>query len=198
MAASTSNFPWETVAGLALISAIVAFFFIRRRFRAKRLNRAWDRLAEDLGMRRHKVDHWYPPERYTCLDLFSYYYRGHITDSVEGRVDDCPIRILDYLTRNASLYGAIIFELPLVAPRLMLRPERPGIAAELCVAGKHVTFESQEFNRRCHVNSVDEKFAFDVLHPRMIEVILACRDLPVVELCGPYLLLYYGPFSEGN
>ena len=181
-----------------MIAAIVAFWYIRRSSGKERLNRAWGRLAEDLRLGRHTIELCCPPERYTCLDLFSYEYMGQITDSIQGCVDDHPVRILNYHTRNGGLYGAVLFELPLAAPRLMLRPERHGITAELCSAGNQVTFESMEFNRRCRVNSVDEKFAFDVLHPRMIEVILTCRELPVMELSGPYLLLYYGPFSEEN
>jgi uncharacterized protein DUF3137 len=54
----------------------------------------------------------------------------------------------------------------------------------------HIAFESAEFTRTFLVRSADKKFAFDVCHPRMMEYLLANKDL-TVEIRGGYVAVIF-------
>lgn len=44
-----------------------------------------------------------------------------------------------------------------------------------------ISFESDEFNRMFYVNGDDKKFAYDVIHPRMMELLMATRP-PTIDI----------------
>jgi hypothetical protein len=54
----------------------------------------------------------------------------------------------------------------------------------------HIAFESAEFTRAFLVRSADKKFAFDVCHPRMMEYMLANKDLTVEIRGGNVAVLF--------
>lgn len=76
-------------------------------------------------------------------------------------------------------------------PSLALRTE--GFMDKLAgaIGFEDIDFESAEFSRRYHVRSSDRKFAFDVLHPRMIDWMLEAEP-PAFEVTGGVLLLVSG------
>ena len=72
----------------------------------------------------------------------------------------------------------------------MVRPE--GLADRLASATgreEDIDFESQEFSNRFHVVCNDRKFAYDLIHPRMMEHLLVHPDW-AVEVAGTAVLLY--------
>lgn len=73
-------------------------------------------------------------------------------------------------------FSYVILELPFDPPDLLIRPE--GMFDKLAgVFGfDDIDFESEEFSRKFYVKSPDKKFAYDVVHPRMMEFLL--RDMP--------------------
>ena len=44
-----------------------------------------------------------------------------------------------------------------------------------------IDFESSEFSKRFYVKSTEKRFAYDVLHPRMMEFLLAARP-PMLDV----------------
>jgi hypothetical protein len=64
-------------------------------------------------------------------------------------------------------------------PSLSIRAE--GIFDKLAgVLGfSDINFESAEFSRRFHVKCEIERFAYDVIDPRMMEFLLAAQPLPI-------------------
>ena len=44
-----------------------------------------------------------------------------------------------------------------------------------------IDFESEAFSRRFHVASSDKKFAYDVVHPRMMEWLMA-KEVPLIDI----------------
>lgn len=73
-------------------------------------------------------------------------------------------------------------------PSLALRTE--GLMDKLAgaIGFEDIDFESAEFSRRYHVGASERKFAFDVLHPRMIDWMLDAPP-PVFEVTRGVLLL---------
>ncbi len=62
------------------------------------------------------------------------------------------------------------FQLPIGMPRLQVGPKG--------VFGGGISFESQAFNEQFAVHAQDTKFAYDVLHPRQMEYLMADPPAP--------------------
>ena len=58
-----------------------------------------------------------------------------------------------------------------------------------------INFESSEFSRKFHIKCADKKFAYDVIHPRMMEFLLAAAqrgDIEPVMIYGGCCLMTDG------
>jgi hypothetical protein len=76
-------------------------------------------------------------------------------------------------------WSAFIVEMKSNFPDLIIsRESRESQFAEL-LGESHITFESKEFSRSFRVRSSDKKFAYDVCHPKMMEYLLANKDLTI-------------------
>jgi hypothetical protein len=71
-------------------------------------------------------------------------------------------------------------------PALCIRPETLGDRVWDMIGGQDINFESEEFSRMFHVASPDKKFAFAVIHPRMMEFLMsgAPQHLEMNGGCG--------------
>ncbi len=69
-------------------------------------------------------------------------------------------------------------------PDLLIR--REGLFDKLAGAFgfDDIDFESVEFSRRFHVKSPDKRFAYDVIHARMMEFLLAGEAAAIDIECG--------------
>lgn len=96
---------------------------------------------------------------------FDYSYETHSTDS-EGRRQTQTHR-----------FGVCAVSLAGQLPTLQITSE--GVFAKLghMLGFDDIEFESEDFNRKFRVTSDDRKFAFDVVHPRMMEYLLARGDV---------------------
>jgi hypothetical protein len=84
-------------------------------------------------------------------------------------------------TRTYEFSYAIV-DMPFVRrPTLFIRPE--GVFDSLAGAFgfADIDFESAEFSKRFHVTSDDKRFAYDVIHPGMIEFLLS-ETPPVIDI----------------
>jgi hypothetical protein len=99
---------------------------------------------------------------------------------------DYLVTVFDYtfLAGRCSYYwSAFILEMRTNFPDTIISHEslESRFAEELGVP--RITFESAEFSHAFRVRSADKKFAFDVCHPRMMEYLLANKDL-TIEIRG--------------
>jgi hypothetical protein len=78
---------------------------------------------------------------------------------------------------QAHHYGVVALDVQATFPRLRVTPE--GIFGRLvgAVTNTDIEFESDAFNQAFTVNCTDRKFATDVLHPRMMELLLTYPDV---------------------
>ncbi|MEN6625589.1 MAG: hypothetical protein ABFD69_05095 [Candidatus Sumerlaeia bacterium] len=95
------------------------------------------------------------------LTAFDYHYETHTTDS-KGRRHT-----------NDHYFSAAILGSPVPLKPLLIRPE--GFFDKIGEFFGHddIDFESAEFSRRFFVKAEDRKWAYDVLHARAIEFLLA-------------------------
>ncbi len=113
--------------------------------------------------------------------------------TIDGR--DYPVRMGDYHYRVKKRNGKktstttyqfsyLIVGLPFLgAQELFIR--REGFLDKLAgfIGFDDIDFESAEFSRRFHVKSSDKRFAYDILHPRMMKFLLTSNP-PTIDLEG--------------
>ena len=92
---------------------------------------------------------------------FDYHYETHSTDS-KGRRQT-----------HHHHFSAVILDSAVPLRPLAIRPENVFDKVASFLGFDDINFESAEFSRRFHVSSPDRRWAYDVLHARSIEFLLA-------------------------
>lgn len=93
-------------------------------------------------------------------------------------------------TTHRISYAA--FHLPFRGlPNLLIRKEHIGDKLIGGIGFDDIDFESEEFSRTFWVKSDDKKFAYDVIHPRMMEFLLG-GPTPHVEIANGVCLILEG------
>jgi len=113
--------------------------------------------------------------------LFNYQYETESTrtDS-EGRTQT------DLTTHS---FGVVAVRFPLNMQPMVIRHEGFFDKVAGALGFRDIQFESNEFNRRFKVGCPDEKFAFDILHPKAMEYLMALPER-YWQISGPFLLIY--------
>jgi hypothetical protein len=145
-------------------------------------------------------------EEYAQFEIFR---RGHsraaqntLVGVIELFGSSRPLRLGDFRYRVTTSNGKttstttyrfsyLIVHPPWATPPLLVRPE--GVFDKLAGAFgfDDIDFESEEFSRRFYVKSTDKRFAYDVLHPRMMEFLLA-EGPPMLDIENGALCLSDG------
>jgi hypothetical protein len=106
---------------------------------------------------------------------------------------DCLVTVFDYtfLAGKYSYYwSAFVLEMKTDFPDTIISHESLESRFAEEFGAPHIAFESAEFTRIFNVRSADKKFAFDVCHPRMMEYLLANRDL-TIEIRGSMVAVLF-------
>jgi hypothetical protein len=95
------------------------------------------------------------------------------------------------------LWGISVLRVPCRFPHLLIRPRDRKDMIRQAFWLRDIQFESELFNRSYLVKSDHDKFAYDILHPEMIELIMA---LPAgyVQLSDNYILLAKPGLNTGR
>jgi hypothetical protein len=181
------------VCGLILMGIIAYLSWLA----AKKRREALAALAQDLGWRFHPDRDSYHDDEYSHFEIFRKGHSRYAFNTLLGKVEidgrDFPAKAGDFRYKVTSgsgknrrttthTFSYLIFHLPFRdTPDLLIRPE--GIFDKLAgVFGfDDIDFESEEFSRRFHVKSSDRRFAYDVIHPRMMEYLLGVRA-PLIDI----------------
>ena len=184
------------VALIALVAvAGMAGAYLAWRAEQERL-RALEALADELGLRFDPHEDEDHDEQY---EQFAIFQRGHsrvATNTLHGSVElfgrACALRAGDFTYKETSGTGKsrstrtyrfsyLIVHPPWATPGLLVRPEGIFDRIKGAFGFDDIDFESEEFSRRFWVQSPDKRFAYDVLHPRMIEFLLESEP-PLLEV----------------
>ncbi|MHC4414937.1 MAG: hypothetical protein ACYS0G_06615 [Planctomycetota bacterium] len=182
------------IVAVAAVVAVVAYLAYRAE---KKRRERLAALATRLGWRfDHRRDRTHDDE-YAQFEIFR---RGHsraayntLTGDLEVEGRPCPAKMGDFRYKITTHTGKssstrtyrfsyLIVHLPFpTAPDLLIR--REGLFDKIAGAFgfDDIDFESAEFSRRFCVKSADKRFAYDVIHPRMMEFLLA-GDPPSVDI----------------
>lgn len=196
---SESAFIFILVVAIPLVA--VAIYLQWRKEQQRR--EALHALANQLGWRfssQRDRDH---DDDYTHFEIFR---RGHsryafntLTGSLLILDQHCPAKMGDFHYKVTSGSGKnrrtrtyrfsyLIVRLPFPdLPPLIIREEGFFDRVKGFFGYGAISFESEEFNRLFYVNGDDRKFAYDVIHPRMMEFLMETRpptvDMEFGQLC---------------
>jgi hypothetical protein len=103
---------------------------------------------------------------------------------LRGRHRDRDVLAFEYMykettgsgdDRKTETYYFTVVALATPASRPRLEITREGLGRKLLgfVGIRDLQLESEEFNKTFHIRTEDDRFAYDVLHPRMMEWMLA-------------------------
>jgi hypothetical protein len=141
--------------------------------------------------------------------LFAHFKSGHsqrIFNTFRGELPlfarPCPCILGDFEYKQTSGSGKdrrttthhfsyLIVCLPWIVPNLTLRREHVFDKIAGALGFDDIDFESERFSRAFHVKCKDKKFAYDVIHPRMMEFLLGANPTPVA-FAGPWCCISDG------
>lgn len=140
------------------------------------------------------------PDHQDEYEQFELFRRGHSRyayNTLTGHVDlfghSCRARMGDYhykVTSNSGKststqtyhFSYMVVDLPYRGvPPLLIRREGMLDAFKSALGFADIDFESAEFSRKYFVKSGDKRFAYDVIHPPVMEYLLA-REGPAIDI----------------
>jgi hypothetical protein len=149
---------------------------------------AFQQLALELGLSYVAKDRTLP-DRYAFLNALRQGDDRYAFNVLAGTYQEYPVQAFDYHYETHSsvskgqsqtqhhYFSFFILQQERSFPELRIYPE--GLLSKLgqMLGFADIHFESSEFSRAFAVRSQDRKFAYDICHPRMMEYLLAHRDL---------------------
>ena len=75
--------------------------------------------------------------------------------------------------RSEHFSSLVIIKSPFLLEPLIIRPENFSDKLAEFVGFSDINFESAEFSKKFYVKSPDKKWAYDIIHPQMMEFLLA-------------------------
>lgn len=168
-----------------LVFGVLAYY---AHLAAKQRREALAALAARRGWRfsPHHDSSW--DDRYS---QFAWFTTGHsryaynlLDANLEAGGKSLPATLGDYTYKVTSGSGKnrrtttyrfsfLLLRLPYPGlPQLSVRPEGVFDRLTSLIGFDDINFESEEFSRKFHVKSDDKRFAYDLLHPQMMEFLL--------------------------
>lgn len=193
------------------VMIIVAIVFSILGYQAQQKRRAeMAALAQELGCSFEPANDRAFDDMYSRFDIFQKGHSRTAYNTISGRHEVAgrpfPLRMGDFLYKITTSNGKtttththrlsyLILHLPFATPDLLIR--REGVMDKLAGAlgFDDIDFESSEFSKKFFVKCPDKKFAFGVVHPRMMEFLLAAAaggQAPPIMIYGGCCLLTDG------
>ena len=180
-----------------LVAILVVVFGYLSYLAEKKRTEALRALAQELSWRFSAEKDYAHDEEYAHFEIFR---RGHSRvayNTLVGEVvvgeDRYPTKMGDFRykvtsgsgkSRSTRTYNLsyLILRLPYPSiPSLIIRREGMFDWVAGAFGFDDVDFESAEFSREFYVKSSDKRFAYDVVHPRMIEFLMSA-DPPAIDI----------------
>ena len=176
---------------IVVVLVVFAFGVIYSLIQARKRREGLFELAQRLGLNFSAAEDYALGDRYSFLKqlakgenryarnvlsgtyqqnqvlVFDYHYETHSTDSKGNR------------TTEHHWFSFFIMTLPALFPDLTIRRENFLTKIAEVFGYQDIEFESAEFSKAFCVRSPDKKFAYDVCNAKMMEYLLANRDLSV-------------------
>ena len=170
-----------------VIAAIGAIYGVIRA--RKRLEGLFE-LAQRLGLNFSAAEDYGLADRYNFLKQLAQGENRYARNVLSGTYQQNQVLAFDYHYETYSQgksgrqthhhwFSFFILTLPAVFPDLTIRRENFLTKVAEVFGYQDIKFESAEFSKAFCVRSPDKKFAYDVCNAKMMEYLLANRDLSV-------------------
>ena len=163
-----------------LIALVILAVVIGRWIAGQKRREALAAEARRLGLQFSADDPFQIPEMYAHFSDFTQGHSRCASNVMSGKLNGLYLMAFDYRyvtgsgkSQTTHCFSAIILTVDCVFPGLQIRPENFLDKLAAMIGFDDINFESDEFSRRFHVTSEDRKFAYAVIHPRMMEFLLA-------------------------
>lgn len=185
-----------------LIAAAIIAGIIYSAKRARKRREAFAALAQSLGLRYDPSNDASVDDRYRFLDRLGEGSNRYAFNRIGGTYQGHEIRTFDfhYETYSYSQKGGrrthhhyfsfFLLHVKDSFPELTITREHVFSKIGQFLGFDDIDFESAEFSNAFSVRSKDKKFAYDICHPRMMEYLLANRDLSI-EMEANCLSLFF-------
>ncbi len=182
--------PWALCACFMGLSGIIVFVYAYM-FRERQRKNALMRAAAELGLTFYDSDPYNIAHKYGYLDALRRGKNRYAFNILSGWYRDHGILVFDFhyeietgmrnkygREQNVSKYfcGAILF-LAKDFPELIVRKEGIWDKAVQSVGFEDIDLDNYEFSRTFMVKCKSQKFAYDIFHPRMMELFLEIGDI---------------------
>jgi len=192
--------PWIFVALAALAVAVGVIMWRREQQRQSAL-RVW---AFGRGWRVRPGGEGGPLYEHPAVTLLN---RGHTRRYgclIDGDLQGQSLQMFDYRyvtghgkNRATHLHGVAILTVPFPVRPLRIRPENALDKLGEFLGTDDIDFESAEFSRRFHVSADDRKWAFDVIHTRMMEYLLKAPPEWSLEFGSHEIVAFRRGYAQG-
>jgi hypothetical protein len=179
--------PVVIVAVLVIIVVGIIYGMIQARKRLEALNE----LALRLGLNFSAAEDYSLAERYGFLKQLARGENRYARNILSGTYQNHQVLVFDYHYETHTTdskgheqtqdhwFSFFILTLPAVFPDLTIRRENFFTKIAEVFGYQDIKFESAEFSKAFCVRSPDKKFAYDVCNSKMMEYLLANRDLSI-------------------
>ena len=181
--------PGSVILIFALIIALVIAVAVLGHLWEKKRREAFAALAQRLGLQFAPGRDTTIPLRYGFLDALRQGSNRYAFNILYGQCQQFPVIVFDYHYETHSTnskgqrqthhhyFSFFILEQARDFPELRIYPEGVWQKLGQMLGFDDIDFESIEFSRAFCVRSKDRKFAYAICHTRMMEYLLAHRDL---------------------
>ena len=179
---------WLILVGLAIWGIAASVDWLRRRA-------LWRKIAAELGLEFSPKDPFNTPARQKKA-FFQQGQDRRAYNVMYGEHNGVRVRCFDYkYWDSAGRYDTVLYftcllvALPIRFCPLSVRAEGPADRLGHLLGIHDLQFESVEFNRQFAVCCTSKRFAYDVIHPRMMELMLQHKHR-AIEAYGWSVLIY--------
>ena len=165
---------------VTIFSVACLWVFYAASDRRRKALRIW---AEERGLAFYDGEDRSMHERFghlECLDRTLNQYACHVMQGLWGGL---AITAFDYhyligfrYIQRVRALSAMVAASPVVLKPLLIRREGALDRLGKAIGINGIDFESAEFSRTHHVTSTDPKWAYDVIHPRMMAFLMEGQD----------------------
>jgi len=196
----------EVLICLIVIAAVlVGAYYAQQKRRQRTLDLA--ALARRLDWQFRPENDYGHDELFAQFKVFRHGHSRYAYNTLVGRIDvsgaawpaqmgDFHYQVTTHNGKSTSThtyrFSYMIVRLPFLRqPELLIRREGMFDALKNLFGFDDIDFESAEFSRRFCVKSPDRRFAYDVIHPRMIEFLME-DESPTIDIEAGSCLLSDG------
>lgn len=187
---SSFSFLWVIVIGAIVIAGMIYSYV-----QSQKRREALFVFATSVGFEFWQEDPADIPQVYSAFDELTRGYDQKASNVMLGKVGSFSVKCFDYKyvtgsgkNRQTHTFSAVIFDTDLSFYSLLIRPEGFLDRAAGAVGFNDIDFESEEFSRQFFVKCADKKFAYDVIHPQMMQFLLENTGW-TINAIGPNIMI---------